>query len=318
MESGFTIGELMNVFVTGGTGFIGYNLLEQLVKRGDDISVLVRSKGKIDNRELFEECDVIEGDMSDVSTMSRGMKDADVVFHQAACSTPNEFREDVAKGVVANVLGIVNVFEAASRSNVGRLIFASSSSVYGDARIPHKETTNLSPVNSYGESKVIGEKIARIFSRGLDMKVIGLRYFSVYGFRDKTKGRYANLITQVYEAALNNNRRPIIPGNPSYTRDYVFVSDIVQANLLAMNVKSKSSFSVYNVGSGEMYSLSEAVEIIGDTIGVDISPQYVLNKEKTHIEHTLADISKIKKELGYNPKMNLRDGIRLMWERDTA
>jgi nucleoside-diphosphate-sugar epimerase len=241
------------------------------------------------------------------------LKDIDIVFHQAGYSTSKKFEEDLVNGISTNVLGFINVLEAAKKNGVKKIIFASSSSVYGDAPIPHREATPPSPVNLYGETKLTNERFAKFYAENFDISVVGLRYFSVYGFHEEVKEKFANLITQVFWAAINNVESLVILGDPHYTRDYVFVSDVVQANILAMNAKLKSNFSIYNVGYGKNYSLEEAVKLINNILGTNVRPKYLLDK-KNRMKHTLADIYKLKKELNYHPRFDLERGIKAMWE----
>ena len=299
----------MNVLVTGGSGFIGRNLSLQLLEENHNVSILTRNRKNIPD--ALKHCQIVEGNILDGQCLDGICKGINVIFHQAAASTSVMFHENLELGFSTNVIGFLNVLKSASHNDVEKVIFASSSSVYGDLPVPHSEKTRPSPVNLYGVTKLINEELARYYSKRFGLNAIGLRYFSVYGIHEESKGKHANLITKALLAAKNSINHPVIEGYPNYSRDYVFVSDVVQANLLAMN--SENRFATYNVGTGESHTLKEVVQIISEVSGKRIEPIYVPQKNQ-RIKHTLADISKIKGELGYDPKYDLKKGLQVMWD----
>lgn len=299
----------MNVLVTGGSGFIGRNLSLRLLEENHNVSILTRNRNNIPD--TLKDCQVIQGNILDRQCLDEIFKGIDVVFHQAGYSTSVMFNENLELAFLTNVIGFLNVLKSASQNGVEKVIFASSSSVYGDLPSPHSEKMRPSPANLYGVTKLTDEELARYYSERFGLHTVGLRYFSVYGIYDEFKGKHANLITKTLSAAKNSIKHPVIQGYPNYSRDYVFVLDVVQANLLAMN--SENSFVTYNVGTGESHTLKEAVQIIGEISGKKIEPTYVSQKIQ-RIKHTLADISKIKEELGYNFKYDLKKGLRIMWD----
>jgi len=298
----------LNVLVTGGSGFIGRNLSLQLLEENHNVSILTRNRNNIPD--TLRDCQIIQGNILDKQCLDGISKDVDVIFHQAGYSTSVMFNENLELAFLTNVIGFLNVLKCASQNGVEKVIFASSSSVYGDLPVPHSEKMRPSPVNLYGVTKLTDEELARYYSERFGLNAIGLRYFSVYGIHEESKGKHANLITKALLAAKNAIKHPVIEGYPNYSRDYVFVLDVIQANLLAM--KSGNRFAIYNVGSGESHTLKEVIEIIGEISGKKIEPTYVPQKSQ-RIKHTLADISKIKEELGCNFKYDIKKGLRVMW-----
>jgi nucleoside-diphosphate-sugar epimerase len=299
----------LNVLVTGGSGFIGRNLSLQLLEENHNVFILTRNRNNIPD--TLRDCQVIQGNILDKQCLDGISKDVDVIFHQAGYSTPGMFNENLELAFLTNVIGFLNVLKSASHNSVEKVIFASSSSVYGDLPVPHSEKMRPTPVNLYGVAKLTAEELARYYSERFGLNAIGLRYFSVYGIHEESKGKHTNLITKALLAAKNSLKHPVIKGYPNYSRDYVFVLDVVQANLLAMN--SKNGFAIYNVGNGESHTLKEVIQIIGEISGKKIEPTYA-PQNKLVQKHTLADINKIKEELRYNSEYDIKKGLRVMWD----
>jgi UDP-glucose 4-epimerase len=189
---------------------------------------------------------------------------------------------------------------------VGKLVYASSSSVYGNAKPPMREDAHTPPVNFYASTKLFNEHYASLFSKEYGLETIGLRYMSVYGPREHSKGVFANLVSQ-FLWAMQKDEPPVIYGDGTQTRDFTFVSDIVQANILAMN--SGFSSEVFNVGTGRCVSLNELVSIINRLLGKSIEPRYIENKVKNYIAAQIGDITKARRMLGYSPRYDLETGI---------
>jgi len=299
----------LNVLVTGGSGFIGSNLSLRLLEENHDVSILTRNRNNIPD--TLKDCQIIQGNILNAHCLDRIFEGIDVIFHQAGYSTSVMFNENLELAFMTNVIGFLNVLKSASQNGIEKVVFASSSSVYGDLPIPHSEKMRPSPVNLYGVTKLANEESARYYSERFGLNAIGLRYFSVYGIHEESKDKHANLITKALLATKKSIRHPVINGYPNYSRDYVFVLDVVQANLLAMH--SEKRFVIYNVGSGESHTLKEVIQIIGDISGRKIEPTYVPQK-KQRIKHTLANISKVKEEMGYYSKYDIRKGLQTMWD----
>jgi UDP-glucose 4-epimerase len=235
-------------------------------------------------------------------------KGCDYIFHSAAKSSSPMFKNDPREGVDINVLGFMNVMESAKRNQVKKVIFASSSSVYSGLPIPFKESQTITPKTFYEASFYCREILARSYYLENGLNSIGLRYFSVYGPNETHKGNFANNISQ-FLWNMTNGDSPIIYGDGTQTRDFTFVDDVVQANILALQSEERE-FGIYNIGTGTETSFSRIVEIINQHLGTDIRATYVDNPIKNYVRKTKADISLAKSELGYEAKWrNLEDGI---------
>ncbi|MFQ6088690.1 MAG: NAD-dependent epimerase/dehydratase family protein [Candidatus Methanofastidiosia archaeon] len=297
------------VLVTGGAGFIGSNLVETLVDKNYEVRVLDNfSLGTKRNLKKVErEVEIIVGDITDIKTVNKVLRDMDYVFHQAAASSAPMYEPDPRDAVRATLNGFINVLKAAKENGVKRVIYASSSSLYGNSPIPHTEDMKIEPISFYVTSKLAVEYFAKIYSRYFGLETVGLRYFSVYGPHEKAKGKYANVLSQ-FLWKMRGGKRPVIYGDGTQTRDFTYVEDVVQANLLAMKRKNING-EIFNVGRGERRSFNEIVEILNEALGTSIEPVYVPNPLNSYVKHTLADISKIRTILGYEPKIDLREGI---------
>jgi len=301
----------MKSLVTGGAGFIGSNIVEELVKAGHEVIVLDDfSLGKEDNLSTVKDkIGVVKGDVRDFNLIKEVIKGVDFVFHQAAASSSPMFVEDLKNAFSVNIDGFINLLNASRDNGVKKIIHASTSSIYGNNPVPLKEEMNIIPPNFYSVSKLAAEHLGTLFSNEYGLDIIGLRYMSIYGPHEESKGRFANLVSQFIWSMLKNER-PVLYGDGTQTRDFTFVDDAVQANILAMNSKIKND--IFNVGTGKTISLNELVEIINKLLGKNIKPKYIEMPVKNYIKTQLADISKIEKVLGYAPKYSLEEGIKLL------
>jgi len=295
----------MRYIVTGGAGFIGSNIVNLLVKNGHkvliidnlntgDLKRLDKLKGKF---EFFRE------DIRNKNRIKEIIKNADGIFHQAALTLVTESFLKKDEYFDVNVSGTKNLFEIATEYKI-KIIFASSSSVYGDVKnIPIKENNELNPINPYGETKVEKEKLATQFSK-MGLSVIGLRYFNVFG-KGQT-GTYAGVITQ-FMRQLNENKVPKIFGDGSQIRDFIFVKEIADANLKAMESNCKNGF--FNVGTGTGVSILELANLMIKIYGKRIIPEF--NKlPQGDIKKSLANIELTKAKIGWNSKISLEEGLR--------
>lgn len=299
----------MRCLVTGGAGFIGSNLAEKLVKEGHEVIVFDNfSMGKMENISGLD-VEVVNGDIRDYEAVLRATKEVDVIFNQAAASSSPMFLKDLRHAVSVNVDGFINLLNASRENGVRKLVYASTSSVYGNNDPPLSEDMKLDPVNFYASTKLLNEHLAVLYSREYGLETIGLRYLSVFGPKEKSKGIYANLASQ-FLWKMQKNEQPTVYGDGRQTRDFTFVADIVSANLLAMN--SKISGEVFNIGTGRPTSLNDLVAIINKILGKSIKPKYVDNDFKNYIATQMPDISKARKLLGYAPEYSLEDGLRLL------
>ena len=293
--------------VTGGAGFIGSSIVMELC--GDSANEVIALDnlylGKTAN--LPKEAKFIRGSVIDYALVLEAAKDCDYIFHDAAMSSSPMFKDDPREGVDTNVIGFINVMEAAKRNGTKKVIFASSSSLYNGHIAPFKESRPIVPKTFYEASFYCREVLARTYYLENGLSSIGLRYFSVYGPNEKHKGRFANNVSQ-FLWDMSEGKRPTIYGNGSQTRDFVFIKDVVHANMLAM--QSDREFGIYNVGTGVQTSFNRMVEIINGELGTSISPLYVDNPIKNYVHDTIADITLSFSELGYRYVWSLEDGVR--------
>ena len=293
-------------------------------KYGEVIALDDLSHGTTSN--LSKEIKFVRGSIMDYDLVLELSRGCDYIFHQAALSSSPMFIEDPRKGIDVNVMGFMNVMESAKRNKVRKVIYASSSSVYNGLPTPFRESANITPKTFYETSFYCRETIARAYNLEYGVDSVGLRYFSVYGPNEQHKGRFANNISQfIWDMA--GKKKPIIYGDGNQTRDFTFVDDVVRANILATrkrrhyghedtdNNKDESNqrtgSSIYNVGTGIQTSFNKVVDIINKQLGTDIKPTYVKNPINNYVQHTMADISLARLELGYEPRWkNVEDGIR--------
>jgi UDP-N-acetylglucosamine 4-epimerase len=309
--------------VTGGAGFIGSNIVAYLLRHGAGrVRVLDNlSEGRIANIGPFigrDDFQFIEGDITDPKTCLAACEGIDYVSHQAALGSVPRSIETPLKTNAANVTGFLNMLTAAKDAGVRRFVYASSSSVYGDSiRLPKVEEHIGSPLSPYAASKFVNEVYAGVYALNYDMELIGLRYFNIFGPNQKPEGPYAAVIPLFMDALLNN-RRPFINGDGKQSRDFTYVDNAVQANIRAlMTTVQGATGQVYNIACGERYSVNELFHTIRDIVGSDIEPVY-REERRGDVRDSLADISKARAYLGYNPTVKLREGMvpTLEWFRE--
>jgi UDP-N-acetylglucosamine 4-epimerase len=299
----------MKVLVTGGAGFIGSNLVHALMN--DDRITAVKvidnlETGRFANISVFKnhsKFEFIEGDIRDYGICLGAAEGIDIVSHQAALgSVPRSVKDPLTTHEV-NATGTLNIFNAARENNIKRVVYAASSSTYGDhPGLPKVEDKIGSPISPYGVTKLVNELYAKVFAELYQMEFIGLRYFNVYG-------PYAAVIP-LFIKSLFEDRSPIINGDGGTSRDFTFVEDVVQANLLAMFTENSSAINqVYNIAKGEQTSLNELFDTLKNISGKDIRVTHGPERSGD-IKHSLADISKARKLLGYNPSTSPADGLR--------
>jgi len=306
----------MKVLVTGGAGFIGSNLVHALMNDDRISSVKVLDNletGRFSNISVFKnhsKFEFIEGDIRSYAICAGAAEGIDLISHQAALgSVPRSVKDPVTTHEV-NATGTLNIFNAARENNIKRVVYAASSSTYGDhPGLPKVEDKIGSPISPYGVTKLVNELYAKVFAELYDMEFIGLRYFNVYGPHQNPAGPYAAVIPLFIKSMLDD-KSPLINGPGDSSRDFTFVEDVVQANLLAMFTKNPSSVNqVYNIAKGEQTTLNELVEILKKISGKDIQAMHGPERNGD-IKHSLADVSKAKKLLGYDPSTSPMDGLR--------
>lgn len=300
--------------VTGGAGFVGSNIVEYLLKYGaKEVRVLDNlATGNIENVELFQDepnYKFIKGDISDYETCLAATKGVDFISHQAALgSVPRSLKNPIATNI-ANVDGFLNMLTAARENKVQRMVFASSSSVYGDSKIlPKVEDQIGNPLSPYAVSKVTNELYGKVCHMNYGQKVIGLRYFNVFGPRQSPKGAYAAVIP-LFINALSKNQSPFINGDGEQTRDFTFVENAVQANIRALFTEDERAFGeMFNVAVGERYSLKDLFNTIKEITGSNSVPTHREDRAGD-IRDSLANIDKSKQLLGYDPQIRFKQGL---------
>ncbi len=299
--------------ITGGAGFIGSNLCEYLLKNNAKKVIVLDnlSTGHMKNIEEFmskPNFEFVEGDITDLKTCIRLMENVDYVLHQAAlASVPRSIKNPVDSNF-ANINGTLHIFESAKLNNVKRVVYASSSSVYGDSKtLPKKEEHKGNLLSPYAVTKYVKELYADNFFRTYGLETIGLRYFNVFGKRQDPDSPYSAVIPLFVKAILNN-KRPVFFGDGSQTRDFTHISNVIAANIHACFADYPKQ-KVFNVACGDRYSLIKLYGLLADLLGSDLEPELKPNRPGD-IKDSLADISAIEKDLGYEIETGVIDGIK--------
>ncbi len=296
--------------VTGGAGFIGSHLVEYLINKGYAVRVLDNfATGKRENLfSVIDRIELIEGDIRDYVTLMRAVHGVDCIFHQAAVTSVSRSWEDPIYTFDVNSIGTLKLIIAASKSGVKRIIYASSSSVYGDTPIlPKNEDMQPKPISPYALSKLIGEQKLRLFAESAGINIIVLRYFNVYGPRQDQSSPYAAVIPKFIDAILRK-KSPVIYGDGEQTRDFTYVDDVVKANILAMEIKQDGCF-VMNIGTGISTSINELFKRICEITGNYVIPDYKPPRTGD-VRHSRASIERAEKIIGYKPETSLEEGLR--------
>lgn len=299
-----------NFLVTGGAGFIGSNLVEALLKRGYKVKVLDNfSSGKRGNiKEFINDIEIIEGDIRSFHLVQQAVKGIDVILHQAALpSVPRSINDPITSNEV-NVSGTLNILEAAKDAGVQKVVFASSSSVYGDnPELPKHEKMIANPLSPYAVSKLAGEKYCNVFSRIYGLKTVCLRYFNVFGPKQDPFSQYSAVIPK-FITAINNNKQPVIYGDGTQSRDFTYIENVIEANLLAATKDFDSGLTMNAACHGQV-TLNELVDSINKILNKNIDPIYS-NPRAGDIKHSFAEISLIKEKLGFKPVVNFHEGLK--------
>lgn len=306
----------LSFLVTGGAGFIGSNIVEYLLKYGaGKVRVLDNlSTGSKENLLLFQDhpsLEFMEGDISKMDTCTKACKDIDYILHQAALGSVPRSVNDPQATNTANVTGFLNMLVACKENKVKRLVYASSSSVYGDSPyLPKTEPVIGSPLSPYAVSKRVDELYADVFAKTYAMEVIGLRYFNIFGPRQSPHGPYAAVIP-LFMFAVMNKQSPFINGDGQQSRDFTFVENAVEANIKALFCPiEKCNGGVFNVAVGERTTINQLFEAIKETAGSNLEATY-RDERPGDVKHSLADISKAEEIMGYQPGINIREGIKM-------
>jgi nucleoside-diphosphate-sugar epimerase len=303
---------MSNVLITGGAGFIGSNLTEDLLKRGHFVRVLDDfSTGKTENLIFDKEypsLEIIEGDIRDLRTCQKAVKGMEYVFHQGALPSVQRSVEDPETSNAVNVGGTLNILLAAREKGVKRVMYASSSSVYGDTpTLPKHEEMPSNPLSPYALQKFIGEQYCRLFYQLYGLETISLRYFNIFGPKQDPNSLYSAVIPKFIDA-LVQGRAPIIFGDGEQSRDFTYIENVVQANLLAMSAEHLHGEAI-NIACGKRISLNQLVNVLKETLGSKQAPIYQ-EPRKGDVKHSLADIRKGKEMINYEPKVGIEIGLK--------
>lgn len=304
--------------VTGGAGFIGSHITEELIKRGEEVRVLDNFlTGKKENLAPFlADIDLIEGDIRDYTHCQKSVKGIDYILHQAALpSVPRSVSDPIFSNEI-NITGTLNMLTAAKEEGNKSFVFASSSSVYGDdQRLPKKEGNEGNPLSPYALGKLTGEHYCRIFSKLYGFNTVSLRYFNIFGPRQDPFSQYAaaipNFVTKILE-----NENPIIYGDGEQSRDFTFVSNVVEANLLASQAQNVSG-EAFNIACGARITVNNLINEIKSILGKEI-PSNFSDPRQGDVRHSHADISKAQENLNYQPLIPFSEGLEktLSWYKE--
>ena len=303
--------------VTGGGGFIGSHIVEELIRRGETIRVIDDfSTGKRENVSAFKtHAEIIEADISEAKNLADLFRGAEYVIHQAAIPSVPKSILDPMKSHRANVNGTLNVLIACREAGVKRVVYASSSSLYGDSpTLPKHEAMMPNPLSPYGAQKLFGEMYCRVFTKAYGLETVSLRYFNVFGPRQDSTSQYSGVLALFIPAVLQD-RQPTIYGDGSQSRDFTYVQNVVEANLLACKAPGAAG-QAFNIACGDRITVNSMLQQINSIVGKSISPIYA-EPRAGDIKHSQADISQAKDLIGYEPRMSFVEGLRrtIEWYR---
>jgi len=297
--------------VTGGAGFIGSNIAAELVKQGEEVRVLDNlSTGRRQNiAGLEDDIWFVEQDMTGLEAIRPAFEGVDYVLHQAALpSVPRSVEDPIATNQV-NVNGTLNVLVAARDAGVERVVYASSSSVYGqNPDLPKHESMRPQPISPYAASKLAGETYAAAFYEVYGLETVSLRYFNVFGPHQDPASQYAAVIP-IFVSQMLDGKPPMIFGDGEQSRDFSYVANVVHANLCAAQAEGAAG-QVFNIACGQRSTLNQLVEYLNEILGTDLEPEYT-SERAGDVKHSLADISAAQEVLGYEPQIDFREGLDL-------
>lgn len=298
------------ILVTGGAGFIGSHVVDKLVSLGAQVTVLDDlSTGKPENLDLnIDRIKFIKGDFSDPKVLEQALSDIEYVSHQAALRSVPKSLEQPRDYHKINVTGTLSLFFAAKAKGIKRVVFASSSSVYGERTdFPEKETDCPKPASPYSASKLMGEIYGYVFSKAYDLDVVSLRYFNVFGPRQSLESKYALVVPKFITCLLKGTRPPIY-GDGSQERDFSYVDNVVEANISALTTEGICG-EIFNLAAGEPHSVNFLLDKLKEILGVQIDPVY-LDSRPGDVKKSHADSQKIKEILGWESKIDFIEGLK--------
>jgi UDP-glucose 4-epimerase len=296
--------------VTGGAGFIGSNIVDELVARGQEVKVVDNFfTGKRENlTAVAKEIELIEGDIRDLDLMKKVTKGVDFVLHQAAFRSVPKSVDNPTLTNDVNVTGTLNVLLAAKEAGVKKLVYASSSSCYGETDIfPEREDALPMPISPYAVSKLTGEYYCKTFSATFNLQTVSLRYFNVFGPRQNPESKYSTVIP-IFIYRMLNDLSPVVNGDGKQSRDFTFIKNVVEANINAALSESDFAGEVFNVACGESHSVLDIIDNLNIFMKKSIKPEFVPPRPGD-VKKTQADISKVKDKLKVVPKVGFKEGL---------
>lgn len=304
---------MANALVTGGAGFIGSNIVDALLERGDRVRVLDDfSTGRRENlAHIANRIEIQEGTLTDPFDVAEAVSDMDLIFHQAAVPSVPRSVTDPIQSNAANVDGTLNLLVAARDAGVKRLVYASSSSVYGDQApdLPKVETMTPQPISPYGVAKLAAEHYCQVFHTVYGFETVALRYFNVFGPRQDPSSDYAAVIPKFISLLLAGDA-PHIHGDGGQTRDFTYIGNVVAGNLLAAEAPTeKVAGQVFNLALGGQIAINQLVRVLKGLIGTDVEPIYT-EPRPGDIRHSRADVEKITTQMGFEPQYSFEEGLR--------
>ena len=308
----------MRALVTGGAGFIGSHIAERLVNEGHEVRIVDNlSSGHRENFAGFaDKVEFVKGDIRDLGLLERLTEGCDWVFHQAAVVSVPYSVEHPQETHDVNIQGTLNVLLAARKNKVKRVMFACSAATYGeDPELPKRETMAPQPCSPYGVEKITGEYYLGVFNQLYGVETVSLRYFNVFGPRQDPRSPYSGVISVFVDRTLTD-KTPLVFGDGEQYRDFVYVGNVVDANMLAATVPGAAG-RCYNVGCGEKTSLNDLLRTLGKLAGRELRADYT-DPRAGDIRESVADIGRIRTELGYAPKVGVEEGLRSLLDYERA
>ena len=301
--------------VTGGAGFIGSHLSEELVRQGHEVTVLDNlSTGKLENLAGFRDgLNFVEGSITDPATVAECCAGVDCVFHQAALASVPRSVADPVRSNEHNVTGTLNVFWAAHEAKVRRVVYAASSSIYGDTEVlPKHEEMRPRPQSPYAVTKHVAELYGAVFNNLFELSTVGLRYFNVFGARQDPQSQYAAVVP-LFITRFLADQSPLIHGDGQQSRDFTYIANVVQANLAAAAAGDEAGGLTFNVACGDRITIEDLCLKIRALVGSDVDPEYGPSRAGD-VRHSQADISLAERLMDYRPEIALDEGLRLTVE----
>ncbi len=303
----------MLYLVTGGAGFIGSHITERLLADGHRVRILDNfSTGKHENIPPSTDVEVIEGDVGNYDTVRDAMEQVDIVFHEAAIASVPETVGNPLASERVNYRGTLNILEAARHTNVKRVMFACSAAVYGDLpELPKQETMPVKPLSPYAVDKLSSEQACMMYTHLYGLETVSLRYFNVFGPRQDPSSPYSGVIS-IFNDMVSQGKQPTIYGDGEQTRDFIYISDVVEANILA-STSPNAAGKAFNVATGGTLSINQLLQTICDIKDATFEPDYKPGRQGD-IKHSRADISAARGDLNWQPVVSFEDGLRRLFD----